>query len=89
MLCDVSLLRRVSWFRLSKAFLRSMNTAIRGVLSLRFKARSTSSMASAIEVDLFLRNPYCCLVGGCFPCMCRVGRGLRLQGSCLGSGRER
>ena len=28
-----------------------------GVLSLRFKARSSSSVASAIEVDLFLRNP--------------------------------
>ena len=59
--CDVSLLRRISWFSVSKAFLRSMNTAVGGVLSLRFKARSSSSVASAIEVDLFLRNPYCLL----------------------------
>ena len=36
--CDVSLLRRISSFRVSKAFLRSMNTAVGGgVLSLRFK----------------------------------------------------
>ena len=61
MLCDVSLLRRISWFRVSKAFLRSVNTAVGWVLSLRFKARSSSSVASAIEVYLFLRNPYCLL----------------------------
>ena len=54
MLCDVSVLRRISWFRVSKAFLRSMNTAVGGVLSLRFKASSSSSVASVIEVDLFL-----------------------------------
>ena len=49
-------------------------TAVGGVLSLRFKARSSSSVASAIEVDLFLRNPYytCCLVGCCFQFMRRV-----------------
>ena len=28
--CDVSLLRRISWFSVSKAFLRSMNTAVGG-----------------------------------------------------------
>ena len=71
--CDVSLLRRISWFRVSKAFLRSMNTAVGGgggVLSLRFKARSSSSVASAIEVDLFLRNPYCLLFSRLLLSMC-------------------
>ena len=43
--CDVSLLRRISWFRVSKAFWGSMNTAVGGVLSLRFKARLSSSVA--------------------------------------------
>ena len=59
--CDVSLLRRISWFRVSKAFLRSVNTAVGWVLSLRFKTRSSSSVASAIEVYLFWGNPYCLL----------------------------
>ena len=70
--CDVSLLRRISWFRVSKAFFRSMNTAVGGggVLSLRFKARSSSSVASAIEVDLFLRNPYCLLFSRLLLSMC-------------------
>ena len=70
MSCDVSLLRRISWFRVSKAFLRSMNTAVGGVLSLRFKARSSSSVASAIEVDLFLGNPYCLLFSRLLLSMC-------------------
>ena len=41
-----------------------------GVLSLRFKARSSSSVASAIEVDLFLRNPYFLLFSRLLLSMC-------------------
>ena len=60
--CALSLSASIVWSRASKAFLRSMKTAMGALLLFMCLARSSTSSASAIAVDFFRQRSYCLLL---------------------------